>query len=180
MGVQKLQQKRVLYVFALVFKFKNRGWILNIHFLYCSGSIEGGGLAPSVSEFPPIPIQTFPLTRTLWQTWIQNDQIFGFKDSLLALPLFTHCPSPDTGQTKTKSPSSLPNRRLSHKAEPLVRGLQAHFGTSRGISSVSVPFGQNSDLWHGIRSYFWVLTPALGSRQKNGYFTIRLTVRDRP
>ena len=39
-------------------------------FTYCSGSIEGGGLAPSVSEFPPIPIQTFPLTRT----WIQSSK----------------------------------------------------------------------------------------------------------
>ena len=31
-GVQKLQQKHVVCVFALVLNFKYKGWILNIHF----------------------------------------------------------------------------------------------------------------------------------------------------
>ena len=186
MGVQKLQLKHVFCVFALVLNHKCMGWILNIHFFvllwfHWRRRPRSIRLRISSHSHPALPFNQDIVAdlNSEWQTWIQNDQIFGFKDGLLALPLLPHCPSPDTAQTKTKPPSSLPNRRLRHKAEPLVRGLQAHLGTFRGISSVSVLFGQNCDLWHGSHSYFRVLTSGQKFREssKNGYFTVRLTVR---
>ena len=151
MGVQKLQLKHVFCVFALVLNHKCMGWILNIHFFvllwfHWRRRPRSIRLRISSHSHPALPFNQDIVAdlNSEWQTWIQNDQIFGFKDSLLALP---HCPSPDTAQTKTKPPSSLPNCRLRHKAEPLVRGLQAHLGTSRGMSSVSLLFGQKCDLW---------------------------------
>ena len=60
-------------------------------------------LHPS-QRYLPFPSKP-PFIQDIVETWIQNDQIFGFKDGLLAMLLSWHCPDPDQ-QAALNSPQS--------------------------------------------------------------------------
>ena len=158
-GVQKLQQKHVVCVFALVLNLKYKGWILNIHFfvtalvpLKAAASLH---LSQSFLLFPYKPSlepghcsrPKFRMTRSLASKIAFSLFLFSLIAPLLTLPRPRPTSRPQVSPIATSATKRNPSYvvfklTVEHKEVP----VQYPFWFVRTVTCD----------WHG--SYFGVLT----------------------